>query len=188
MSVNPDRFASRRRVGVAAAIIAVHLALAVLLAWSRSPPSPAPPATTMVVTAIPAPPAPPPVVRDLPFDAQVIAPPIVAAPPAVDPLPCDVLAELDAALHADPSVAAALAPAAAGVTHAIMVWNGRWPDEPEVQPVRRTVVVALTAVRSDCLDDVLIGPRLIFIAVDQTIVSVAIGSGTWQWRDLLSPD
>ena len=178
----------RRRLAAAAAIVAVHLAVAALLL--RPPPRGrfVAVAAAMRVRSVPAPDAPPPVEREVPLDVE-LAPPALGDAREGDPAPptCDILGSLRTALTADAGALAALETTAAEPTHAIMAWNGGWSTAPAAAPVRRVVIATLSSAAPDCLDEALVGPRLAFVPVAGSTVTVAFGSGSWSWRAML-PD
>lgn len=176
---------ARRRIAIATAIIALHTIVAVPVLWSQQPVRQDAIPVVMTVRAIAVPAMSHQVERDAPIDAGLTAPVIEIATPATEQPPvCDLPAILRGALLADPAAMEALAATAAGSEHAIMAWNGGWIDRPETLALRRTVGAVLRTTRGECLDEALIGPRLIFIAVSGTTVTVAFGSGSWSWRSL----
>ncbi len=187
MTVRAASGETYRRLGVAGVIVGLHIAVAVLLIQPRLKTRPVAARAMMIVVAVPATAAPP-AVREAPLDVGLRAPAVDVAPSMPQATSCDVLGTLGTALQADAAARAALSSTAAMPQHGIMVWNGRWSEQAEAQPLRRTIIVNLTIIQGDCLDEVLVGPRLIFLDTEQTIVSVALGSGSWHWRDLLSSD
>ena len=180
----------RGRAVFAAAIIALHIALAVIV--TRSQPTDYQPAAVAVMTVVEVPaapqpqpqPAPMPVPRevDLPLPGVDIVTPAAAPAQA-----CDVLAQVGVALQADAAVASTLLQVPSEAP-AVMAWNGQWSPSPDNTAIKRTIVATLPATRADCLDEPMTGPRLVFLAGKATTVSVAIGSGHWRWRELLSSD
>ncbi len=177
-----------RSAAAAVLIVALHLALAALL-MQRHPVAVPPPPATLTVTAVPMPRTAPPVEPERPLDAGVAAPAIeIAAAPAQTAPTCDVLAQVGAAAQSDTAAVAALQPLAAEPSPALMAWAGSWADQPPVPAIRTAVAKALTGLPGACLDEPVVGPRLVFITVGGTSVSVAFGSGTWRWRKLLSTD
>lgn len=172
-----------RRAAVAALIVALHAALAVLLLAPRPAP-PLPQAVPLTVHLLPVSRAPVAVERGPPLDAALSVPAFdIAADPAPAAAPCDVPAALTATLAGDPAVTAALA---AAPERAVMAWNGGWSVQPGAPAIRRAVAATLAGTAAACLDEPLTGPRLAFVPVAGTTVSVAFGSGTWRWRDLLA--
>lgn len=177
----------RRRIGALVIIVALHLAPAALL-LRRQPPVVAPAVfAAMTVAAVPAPRAPPPPVEvSLPFDAHLAAPGFeIAAPAAATSRVCDVLTELRVALASDAAVATTLSAAVTG-QRAVMAWNGGWSDVAQTDPMHRIIVAVLTAAPTSCLDEVLIGPRLIFVPAGSLVIPVAFGSGSWSWQMLIA--
>ncbi len=189
MMVTADRGAGRRRVAVAALIVALHAALALLLTRSRVPAEPPAPVATMTVVAVPAAPVAPQVEADAVIGVSLAVPEFaVASSETTASPPCDLLAPLGRALQQDPAVIAELAATTATDVRAVMVWNGGWAGRPETDALRRALVTALAAAPADCLDEAMTGPRLIFLTIEGMPVSIAVGSGTWNWRQLLSSD
>lgn len=183
-----DTGATGRRLLVAAAIVVLHLTVAVLV--SRPPPTrrTTAPVVAMEVRTIaaPAPQRSPPGAAESPVATSLTPPAFETDPSPSLATPCDLTAALATALPANQTVTAALAAIAARPTHTLMLWNGGWSDQAEVGPLRDAVVQVLGSAPANCLDAPLTGPRLIFLSTDNSVVSVAVGSGMWHWRDLLS--
>ncbi len=177
-----------RRAAIAAVIIVLHIgALLILLATRSSAPA-IPKPVMITVEAIPV--ATPHVTEpEAPLDAGLAMPVIeIEATATVHAPQCDLQGQLASNLQADPTVRAALEAVAATPEHAIMAWNGSWVARPEVVPLRQAVEHGLKAARADCLAETLTGPRLVFVPVAETTVSVAFGSGSWTWNNLLSKE
>lgn len=184
----PD-FDVRRRAFALVALWVLHAGfLIILLAPSKEVPQPVP---TIVLhsRAIPAQRPLQPIDSELLMNPHITAPTVeFAAPAAIEAAakPCVVLDALSAALQADPDTAAALVPVAGGSSHALMAWDGHWAVSSATSSIRKVVIATITAETARCRDENLVGPRLIFIPVSGTTISIAIGSGTWRWDELLS--
>lgn len=175
-----------RRAALAAAVVVLHVALLVLLLARRPPPVAAPEAV-LVIHAVTAPATPR--RRDPAIAVDLAAVAVEIDRPALHPTaPCAVAESVGAALGADAATVAALTPLAATAAPAIMVWDGAWSLDPAVLPVRRVVARLVAAAPPSCRDEILTGPRLLFVSVATNTVSVAIGSGRWSWSELLSKD
>jgi len=131
------------------------------------------------------------VVTQIQLDPHVTPPtieivtPMIAAKPTP---PCAVLDALSDALMADAATAIELEPVAAGPGHALMAWDGHWSSSPATASLRKAVTASIAAQPELCLDEGLVGPRLIFVPVSGITVSIGFGSGTWRWRQLLFSD
>lgn len=177
-----------RRAAIIAVIVVAHVVLTVMLT------RPSPPARrravdpVMTVHAVPEPSRARTVERDAPIDARVTAPDFdLAAPAGQSTAPCAIVDAVAAALSHDPAVAAALAPALAEPARAVMMWDGHWTAAGS-PAIRRVVVATIAAQPAPCRDEIQIGPRLIFVSVPDATISIAVGSGTWRWFNLVSLD
>ena len=180
----------RGRAVFAAAIIALHIALAVIVTRARPRVHQPAAVAVMTVAEVPAAPQPQPKLAPMlvPHEVDLPLPAVdVVAPAAATAQACDVLAQVGVALQADAAVASTLLQVPSEAP-AVMAWNGQWSPSPDNTAIKRAIATALPAVRADCLDEPMTGPRLVFLASKTTTVSVAIGSGHWRWRDLLSSD
>jgi hypothetical protein len=184
-AVRGDRAA---RLAMILVIILGHAGVAVVL-LSRPPAiAAAAPVAAISVRAVAAP-ASPKVNVEPAIDAQLAAPSFeIASPAAVAPAACDIAADIGAALDHDPAMAVALSPVAADPRRAIMIWDGHWAASAAVQAIRDRVRGVVAAAPTRCRSEALTGPRLIFVTVDATTVSIAIGSGEWAWQKLLVDD
>ncbi len=189
MTIDTTTGGVRRRVGAAAVILAFHVLFAGLLLRPLPSMRQSTTVAAMTLFARPASQASPAVDPDVPIDARLVVPQIeIAAPPPRVPLVCDLPTTLAAVLRADPATVAALVPRAAESTHAIMAWNGAWSGEAQIGRVNHVVLSALATTPADCLDEKLVGPRLVFVPVGGSTVIISFGSGSWSWRKLLSND
>ena len=173
-----------------AVIVLVHIGAIVVLLVRRDPPPPRRPVAAMVVRSVPAPPATTPEIATAPV-ALSIAPPVLEVddpPPVAPSSACDVAAAVGTALGRDPAAVATLLPIAADPHRAVMLWDGRWRDAGDADPLRRAITAAIRGSTGDCLDESQTGPRLMIVPVAGSVVTVAVGSGRWTWRALLSPD
>lgn len=177
------------RLIAVAIILLIHVAVAVILLSRRDPVGANRPAAAIILRSIPVPPAA--VSEPLPVavETEIAAPSFeIAVPPVAGPVSCDLMADVGSVLGSDPVAAADMASVAADPRRAIMLWDGSWLDRREDDPVRRAVGAALRSGRAACLDELQTGPRLIIIPANGTHITVAVGSGVWRWRDLLSSD
>ena len=84
-------------------------------------------------------------------------------------------------------------PEARSVADAIAIWNVGWapttlaPSDP-LFVVRASIERSLWNVADNCLDEVVAGPRLIPIpdASGERTIFLVFGSGSWNWRSLLT--
>jgi len=184
-----DRHELRRRVVIVTIIVALHalLFLTPLAATHRTASTPA--GATMTIHEIRQEPDSRPIEIDRAPNIAVTALPVELSPPSMDEHPaCDVSDPIGSALASDPRAHAALASTGNETAHTIMVWDGRWSDTAAAEAVRATIADALKAQPAACLDEQMAGPRLIFPPIPGRAITVAVGSGTWTWRQLLSFD
>lgn len=101
------------------------------------------------------------------------------------------------ALLLDPAALAAIRsapPETRSVADAIVIWNEGWspaalaPHTP-LFSVRVTMEQSLSAVIDGCLDEPVVGPRLLPVpdAGGTRTIFLVFGSGNWTWRALLTP-
>ena len=84
-------------------------------------------------------------------------------------------------------------PETRSIAGAVMMWNEGWipaaltPDTP-LWTVRANVEATLATVPDACLDEEIIGPRLLPIpdANGTDTMFVVLGSGRWMWRQMVS--
>ncbi len=178
-----------RRGGFAAAIVLLHAAAAFELLAARPPLPPVAEHAAMTVRAVALAQPLPLQVTEEPIDAGLTIPAFeIAVPIDEKGSPCDIADILGRGLATDPAAMASLAAAAATPDRAVMVWSGGWTFPSDSDPLRLTLQRLLRTVPAGCLDEAMIGPRLIFVAAAGTTVTVAVGSGTWSWHMLLSKD
>lgn len=100
-------------------------------------------------------------------------------------------------LTAEPIVVAGVVstpPERRSIAGAVVIWNAGWsdtassPEEP-LGPARVVIEQELRMVPDMCLDELVTGPRLVPIPEGDRTMFLAIGSGIWTWRQLLTePD
>jgi len=127
------------------------------------------------------------------LSVTAIAPSVPAPVFAVDdalaaPRSCDIAGTVGEALGRDPVVVAALAPVAAEPQRTLMLWDDGWRDLPGRGRLIAVVITVVGGARADCLDEAQTGPRLVTVPVAATALTLAVGSGVWTWRALLSAD
>lgn len=168
-------------------IAALHVALCALLLTPGIHAAPSARATTIAVRAVPASTAVPRLLPPAPVLAAVavdIPMPVLDIETSTDD--CALMEAITAALTQDREVGAALATQHDAT--ALMVWDGSWSTDqtPAIAPIRRVVVDQLRRSSMLCRSAELIGPRLFMVPDGTKTVAVAIGSGAWSWRQLLS--
>ena len=186
MLIGATRWPSRRHA-MLAIVVALHAGVAVLLLRPTAPSPRAPAAAALAVReiAVAAPPAV--AVAALPPIGVELAPPaitIVTDPGPPRAVPCQLPAQLSEALAGDPAVVAVLAVHAVD-RRAIMLWDGRWTADA-APVVRARIAATIAATSAACIAQASTGPQLLFVPVASSIVTLAIGSGYWNWTDLLS--
>jgi hypothetical protein len=72
-----------------------------------------------------------------------------------------------------------------------MLWDGGWvpmnANASALSDIRNAIVMALTATPAECREEIMQGPRLIWLADEpETTTVLALGSGSWRWADLLA--
>jgi hypothetical protein len=196
-----------QRLAVLAFVVALHLLAIVLVMLVRgatmqapTPPVGAPLSVQLIKAEAKAPSPPPP--QTLPSKIVKLVRPMVKAPPAVETTAaatapgaggCSTLQTVSAAMLADPDVLAAVhasPPETRSIADAIMLWNAQWVDAAPAQDgpltvVRSSIETSLRAVDPICLEEKLVGPRLIPIPAGELTTFLVIGSGEWTWQDLL---
>lgn len=115
---------------------------------------------------------------------------------AATPGNCATLAVVSAAILADqPAVDAVhqAPPETRSISEAIIIWSGGWPatamtpDAP-LGAVRLVIEQSLRGVGDGCLDEQVVGPRLVGVPAGERMMFLVFGSGQWSWRQLLQPD
>lgn len=182
-----DENVKMRRALIFVCVITIHVMLASLFTNRAVHTRKSAADPVMTVRAVAAPPPSQLVSRDLPIDAHVTAPDFQVLPPADDAAAlCAVLDKLDTALSHDPAVQPALTAVMAEPARAVMIWDGHWSAAAGMQVVRRVVAATISVQPVACRNEIQVGPRLIFVSVPDTTISIVVGSGTWRWNDLLS--
>lgn len=106
---------------------------------------------------------------------------------------CATIDHINKAIVADPAaVAAVLAapPESRSIAEAVVLWNNGWisnasaADAP-LGPARLAVEQSLSSLAAKCLDEPIVGPRLVPVPAWGGTMFLVIGSGTWSWRQLL---
>ncbi|MGI8931852.1 MAG: hypothetical protein ACR2FK_05680 [Sphingomicrobium sp.] len=110
---------------------------------------------------------------------------------------CNTLDLVSKALVADPAALTAVhnAPAETrSISEAVVLWNAGWSPaafatEAPLGPARAVVEQSLSSVADGCLDEPIVGPRLVPIpAGEQRTIFLVFGSGVWSWRQLMLED
>lgn len=204
-----DRSAPPRsqRIGVLASVVGLHVGLLVvfLVASDAAPPQVVKPGVMSLIALnaeVPAQrPPPPPVlpsklvdeIRKLTAEAQAMEPDSTAL--AAPSGQCATLDVVSKAIVADPSAVMAVIqspPETRSIAEAVVMWNAGWsnaastPQSP-LSPARTVVEQTLGLVENGCLDEPIVGPRLVQIAVPdgQRTMFLVFGSGHWTWRQLV---
>ncbi len=197
-----------QRIGVLTSVVALHMAL--LVAFFATSGAASPPAVKSGVMSlvsikadVPAQrPPPPPIlpsklvdeIRKLTADALSMDPDSAAV--AATSGQCATLDILRKALVADHLAVAAVIqapPETRSIAEAIVMWNAGWssaasaPESP-LGPARTVVEQSLVSVEDGCLDEPIVGPRLVPIGVpnSQSTMFLVFGSGHWTWRELVA--
>lgn len=189
------------------AVFALHLAVLVLMlvaGGTRARP-PVEPGILSVVSLSAAPPAPAPPPPALPSKLAETSRPLApaAAPDTVDAAStaapgagCATLDLVSKAILADQVALDAVhraPPETRSLGDAILVWNGGWIKEAggtgtPLGAVRAVAEASLRSLDEACLEEAVVGPRLIPIPAGSRMMFVVIGSGNWRWRDLLKEE
>jgi len=175
-----------RHPAVIGAVAVLHAGLLALLLTSSIRSAPRVEPVAIATRAVPSPPV---------VDLMVPPAPALATIAADIPMPaidaeisedCPLMGAIAAALAADREVGAALA--AQPDTTAIMVWDGGWSTDAAaaISPIRRVVVDQVRRSSDVCRSTNMVGPRLFMVPYGTKTVAIAIGSGSWVWRQLLS--
>ena len=122
------------------------------------------------------------------------ADPVVSDPVISDPAE---LALVRAIAHGDEtalrSALSAVPRSDRSISEVIIVWNADWSpvvagaDAP-LALIRDNVRETLSELPTDCLGELVEGPRLIPVDTDNGTTFLAIGSGSWRWIQLLEND
>jgi len=197
----------RQRIAVLSAVFALHaIFLALLLRQydHAAPPTEQPSIAVISIDAErPAAAKPPPPVTpakiaktfkpimevSIPADAESDA-------PAGASMACSTIGAVLDSLLLDPATLVSLRaapPETRSIAGAVMMWNEGWipaaltPDAP-LWPVRVNVEQTLRTAPDACLDEEIIGPRLLPIPETggMNTLFVVLGSGTWTWRQMIT--
>ncbi len=106
---------------------------------------------------------------------------------------CAALDTITKAILADPVAVAAVLrapPETRSIAEAIVVWNSGWTDYTAtvgapLEPVRAAVRQSLGSIDEGCLDEPVLGPRLVPIPAGSGTMFLVFGSGIWTWRQLI---
>lgn len=106
---------------------------------------------------------------------------------------CSTLELIRTAIIENPSAMAAInsaPPEARSVADAVVIWNAGWVDaaksvDAPLGPARAAVEQVGLSVDENCLDEALIGPRLIPFPAGEGTIFLVLGSGTWTWREVM---
>ena len=77
------------------------------------------------------------------------------------------------------------------IAGAVVIWNAGWSDtasapaEP-LGPARIVIEQNLRSIPDLCLDEPMAGPRLVPMPEGERTIFLAIGSGNWTWRQLIT--
>lgn len=76
------------------------------------------------------------------------------------------------------------------ISDAVVIWNAGWnvattDDNIALTPVRENILRVLGGLTQKCLMETVAGPRLVQIPTEMGTTFLAIGSGTWNWGQLI---
>jgi hypothetical protein len=206
-----DRVAPPRpqRLAVLATVFMLHAALIALFFFHRTAPAPPPPKPTTIAligieTPKPAATKPPPPTPPSPVAAtfEPIADLAIPTEDSGDAAPgasesCSVPTTILDAVLLDPVVVGAIRsapPQTRSVAGALVLWNVGWNPATATAAdalfvVRGSVERSLAGVADSCLDEPVIGPRMLPVpdGTGEGTIFLVFGSGTWTWRGLLTP-
>ena len=195
------------RAAVLTAAVLVHLSLFALLAWAGATNSRAVrrPESMSLIALVPEAAQgkpPPPALPSKLIDSKPVVP-ADSFSAELDPTPlgassgCTTFDLVSRSLAGEPAIAAALLKTPRdrrSIADAVVIWNAEWsdtarsPDDP-LGPARAAIEQILRSVADTCLDEPVAGPRLVPIPEGDQTMFLAIGSGSWTWRQLLTdPD
>ena len=106
--------------------------------------------------------------------------------------PCNLTQSLAAVFAQSPAIQQALSGLplkSRSVANALMLWDGQWPDDSTSggQALLRALLIkAVSNARPECQMAMNRGPVLFLVPDRQATVVLAVGSGTWRWRDLVT--
>jgi hypothetical protein len=155
-----------------------------VIALADSPPAPVPPSVPVLPSTI---------VQEMPADVELALSADVASVPAtVAAAGCLALDQVKNSIEADPdAMTSALnaPPENRSIAEAVVIWNGDWiqaastPDAP-LSPAREAVERSVATMSEDCLNEPIIGPRLVPFPTATGTMFLVFGSGNWRWRDV----
>ncbi len=192
-----------QRLAALAVTVVVHLLLfALLISVGSRPPAVVAPAGAMSLIALapahqqgPPPPALPSKIADpkrIVTQDSFSVEQVPASPGAGGG--CTTFELVAKSLLAEPSAVAGIAstpPEKRSIAGAVVIWNAGWSDtasapaEP-LGPARIVIEQNLRSIPDRCLDEPMAGPRLVPMPEGERTIFLAIGSGNWTWRQLLS--
>lgn len=195
----------RHRLAILATVFALHiLLLAIFLRQHSTPPSKTPPAAIgliAIAAQLPAPSQAAPIslrtkltLARKPPTKESMAPTTQGDGVNGATIACATLDAITNNLIADPLVLDVIhraPPETRSIADAIVMWNAGWlasaqgVDTP-LGPVRALVEQTLAASDARCLDEPVMGPRLVPIPNGDRTMYLVFGSGTWTWRDLVA--
>lgn len=106
---------------------------------------------------------------------------------------CATLDLINKAIVSDPAAVTAVLASpreSRSVSEAVILWNNGWIGyaagaNAPLAPARAVVEQNLSSLGPECLDEVIVGPRLVAIPAGSGTMFLVIGSGAWTWRQLL---
>lgn len=194
---------SERAAVLIAAVVAHLLIFAILISLGSAVPLPAPRQGNLSLISLAPEVAqgkpPPPILPSKIADQKKVTPQDSFSA-TLDPTPlgaaggCAIFDLVSKSLTAEPVVTAAILSTpreSRSIADAVVIWNVGWsansgsPAEP-LGPARTVIEQSLRSVPDNCLDEPVAGPRLVPIPEGERTMFLAIGSGNWTWRQLLT--
>jgi hypothetical protein len=193
-----------QRAAVLAGVVAAHVAFLLLVfakVFAADPVEPKPgPFTLLALQNYPSEPSRPPPPPRMPNKVADEIPRAAVLPTASEPdsgleapaAGCDVLTALSKSLIKDPLAVTSVRnapPETRSIVHAVVIWNAGWtpaagaPDTP-LGPARAVVERSIATLDERCLEEVVIGPRLVPVPDGPRTMFLVFGSGHWKWRDI----
>ena len=188
-------------------VIALHVALLLMLRAMHGPEPVAAASGTLSVMSLDAPqqaqaqPPPPPTMPSKRVDQSVPLPSYVYSktfdrdgkPTA--PGNCATLDTVVQTLLADQKAVDSvlnLPRDARSVADAVVIWNAGWSNsasavDAPLASARTSVEHSLTLLPERCLDEPIVGPRLVPVPAGSGTMFLVFGSGVWTWRELIAP-
>lgn len=194
----------RQRLTVLATVAGLHLLalLALFLGRGEMLPTPVKAGALSVVSLgadsrerpVPKPKLPSKLVdRTVPPEAIVMSSQIDQGASGASAAGCATLELITKAVAADPAAVDAVyhaPPETRSIAGAVVMWNAGWStsaltiDAP-LGRVRAIAEQSLASLDDNCLEEEIIGPRLIPVAIGDGTMFIVFGSGLWRWRELL---